>query len=289
LLASDVEVVAVVTNPDRVAGRGLRERPSPIKTAATAAGVEVLQPARAREPEFQERFEKLQPDIACVVAYGKILPPALLEVPPLGFVNAHFSLLPAYRGAAPIQWSLINGDRVTGISIMVLTEGMDEGPLLAQVSTGVEPLDTAASLGGRLAALAAPLLLDTVNSYAAGRVAPRPQGERGVSYAPKLMADDVRIDWSLSAHEVHNLTRGANPEPGAWTTYRGTRMKILESTVADEPVLPPGTMELTRGGLFVGCRQGALLIGIAQMQGKRPLGGADLARGLHLQPGDRLE
>jgi methionyl-tRNA formyltransferase len=288
-LASDIEVVGVVTNPDRVAGRGLRERPSPIKSAAAAAGVEILQPARAREPEFQERFERLHPDIACVVAYGKILPPALLEVPALGFVNAHFSLLPAYRGASPVQWSLINGDRVTGVSIMVLSEGMDEGPLLAQAPTDIEPLDTAASLGGRLAALAAPLLLDTVISYATGRIIPRPQGERGVSYAPKLMADDVRIDWSRTAHEVHNLTRGANPEPGAWTTYRGIRMKILESTVADEPVLPPGATELTRSGLFVGCRQGTLLIGIAQMQGKRPLAGADLARGLHLQPGDRLE
>jgi methionyl-tRNA formyltransferase len=289
LLNSDIEVVGVVTNPDRASGRGLRERPAPVKAAAAEAGIEVLQPTRLREPEFQQRLEDLGPDVACVVAYGKILPANLLEVPPLGFVNAHFSLLPALRGAAPVQWSLINGERLTGVSIMVLTEGMDEGPLLARASVEIAPADTAASLGERLADVAAPLLVETVRLYAAGRATPRAQEEDGVSYAPKLSADDVRIDWSRRAAEIHNLIRGAYPEPGAWSTYAGRRMKLLESAETDRLLPPPGRLQLTPDGLFVGCGEGALLVGRAQMQGKRPLPGAELGRGLHLGPEDHLD
>ena len=289
LIAPDIDLVAVVTNPDRRAGRGLEERPSPVKRTAAAAGIEVLQPKTVREAAFRERIEGLRPEIACVVAYGKILPADLLGVPPLGFVNAHFSLLPAYRGAAPVQWSLINGDRFTGISIMVLTEGMDEGPLLAQEQMEIDPSDDAATLGLRLAKSAAPLLVDTVRSYASGGARPVPQAQEGVSYAPKLSGDDVRIEWARTSREIHNLIRGATPEPGAWTMFRGRRLKITRSTLAGDSDLPAGVLRLEPGALLVGCGHGTLLLDQAQMQGKLPLSGAELGRGLHLRSGDHLE
>jgi methionyl-tRNA formyltransferase len=290
LLASEIEVAAVVTNPDRAAGRGLRDRESPVKRAALAAGTPVIQPERIRDADFHRQFVELRPDVAVVVAYGKLLPPDLLAVPPLGFVNAHFSLLPAYRGAAPVQWTLINGDPVTGISIMVLTEGMDEGPLLASQSVIVDPTDTAATLGQRLAATAAPLLVDTVLRYGDGLLTPTPQPEEGVSLAPKLRSNDVRIDWSRGAIEVHNLIRGANPEPGAWSTFRAKRMKLLASApVHADTEGPPGHIEVVSDGLMVTCGTGALLVTEAQLEGKRPLPAPELGRGLHLQEGDRFD
>jgi methionyl-tRNA formyltransferase len=289
-LTSDIEVVAVVTNPDRAAGRGLRERAAPVKTVALEEGIEIMQPGKLRAPEFRERFEDLRPDVGCVVAYGKILPGEVLQVPPLGFINAHFSLLPAYRGAAPVQWCLINGDTVTGISIMLLTEGMDEGPVLATCTVPIDPAETAGSLGARLASRAAPLLVDTIRSYAQGVAVPDPQDDSRASYAPKLSADDVRIDWSRSAPAIHNLVRGANPEPGAWTTFRGRRLKILQSELAGAPEQrPPGRVELEDAGLRVACGDGALLITRGQMQGKLPLPAAEIGRGLHLARDDRLD
>jgi methionyl-tRNA formyltransferase len=289
LLASEIEVVAVVTNPDRAAGRGLQERASPVKTVALEAGIEVLQPSKLRDPDFRKRLEDLRADVGCVVAYGKILPAELLRGPPLGFVNAHFSLLPAYRGAAPVQWCLINGDSVTGISIMLLTEGMDEGPVLATQQVEIQPFESSGSLGARLATQAAPLLVDTIRSYAEGLAIPQPQAEIGVSYAPKLSADDVRIDWSRTAVEIHNLIRGSDPEPGAWTTFRGRRLKILNSAPAGNPEQrSPGRVEQVGGGLRVACGHGALSIERGQMEGKLPLSGVELARGLRLEPEDRL-
>jgi methionyl-tRNA formyltransferase len=290
LLASEIEVASVVTNPDRAAGRGLHGRESPVKRAARKAGTDVLQPDRMRDPEFQEDFARLQPDIACVVAYGKLLPPELLTVPVLGFVNAHFSLLPAYRGAAPVQWALINGDPITGISIMVLSEGMDEGPVLASQTVAVDPTDTAATLGGRVAEIAAPLLIRTVLLYGDGLLTPTPQPEQGVSFAPKLRSEDVRIDWSHRASDIHNLIRGANPEPGAWSTFRAKRIKLLASApLAVDAGRPAGHVELAHDGLMVACGTGSLMVTKAQLEGKRPLPAAELGRGLHLQEGDRFD
>jgi methionyl-tRNA formyltransferase len=290
LLASEIEVAAVVTNPDRAAGRGLRERQSPVKRAAIAAGIPVLQPERIRDVDFQLQFLELRPDIAVVVAYGKLLPSDLLAVPSLGFVNAHFSLLPAYRGAAPVQWALINGDPVTGISIMVLTEGMDEGPLLASESVTVDPTDSAATLGRRLAVRAAPLLVDAVLRYRDGLLTPTPQSEQGVSLAPKLRSDQVRIEWSRAAIDIHNLIRGANPEPGAWSTFRAKRIKLFASVpVPAESDKAAGHIELVPDGLMVSCGTGRLLVTKAQLEGKRPLPAAELGRGLHLREGDRFD
>ena len=278
-----------MTNPDRPAGRGLQERPSPVKVRAVEAGIPVLQPQRAREPELNERMHELSPDVACVVAYGKLLPAELLGIPRLGFVNAHFSLLPAYRGAAPVQWALINGDAVTGISIMRLSEGMDEGPLLATEQAAIHPSDNAITLGWRLAHRAAPLLVETVIAYAEGRIQPLPQPGEGISYAPKLRVDDLRIDWSRSAAEINNLIRGGNPEPGAWTTFRERRVKLLRARPAQGSGLPPGHIDLVRDGLMVGCGRGSLLVTTAQLQSKRALPAAELGRGLRLGQGDRFE
>ena len=290
LLASGFDVVAVVTNPDRVAGRGLRATQSPVKSVAMDVGVEVMQPERIRSDDFRTRLEDLSPDICCVVAYGKILPPSLLEVPALGFVNAHFSVLPAYRGAAPVQWALINGEKMTGVSIMVLSEGMDEGPLLASVAVPILDSDSAATLGPRLATLAGPLLVRTITDYGKGILEPRPQPGEGVSYAPKLEAHDARIDWTRDADVIRNLVRGANPEPGAWTTFHGKRLKIFEAELFRMPLpSPSGSLQLTSEGLMVACGEGALTILSAQIEGKRRLSGAELGRGLRLEEGDRLE
>jgi methionyl-tRNA formyltransferase len=254
------------------------------------AGVAVMQPDRVRDSGFQKDFAQLRPDIACVVAYGKLLPPDLLAVPALGFVNAHFSLLPAYRGAAPVQWTLIHGDSVSGVSIMILTEGMDEGPLLDTQSESVDPADTAATLGQRLAEIAGPLLVRTVLRYGDGLVSPTPQSEKGVSLAPKLRAEDVRIDWSRSASDVHNLIRGANPEPGAWSTFRSKRIKLLASApLRADTGHVAGHIELGPDGLMVTCGTGTLLVTEAQLEGRRPLPGAALGRGLHLGEGDQFD
>lgn len=290
LLRSEIEVAAVVTNPDRIAGRGLQPRPSPVKLAAEAAGLQVFQPTRARDPGLRERLREIAPEVACVVAYGKILPAELLTLPALGFVNAHFSLLPAYRGAAPVQWALINGDAMTGISIMVLTEGMDEGPLLATETAAIHPSDTAASLGERLANRAARLLVESVMRFAEGILTPVPQSTEGVSYAPKLTSGDARVDWSASAPAISHLIRGANPEPGAWTTFRGNRVKLLRALpLAEERALPPGRIRLGSDGLIVGCGGGNLLVTAAQLAGKRALRGAEFGRGLRLQQDDHFD
>jgi methionyl-tRNA formyltransferase len=289
LIDSDIEVVGVVTNPDKASGRGLKDRTAPVKAAALTAGIPVMQPERMRDPDWQERFAALGVDIACVVAYGKLLPNDLLAIPPLGFVNAHFSLLPAYRGAAPVQWALMNGDEVTGVSIMLLSEGMDEGPILDAERVAIDPADSAATLGPRLAGIAGPLLLSTVRRYAEGHLVPTPQPTEGVSLAPKLTAADVRVDWSRTATDIHNLIRGAHPEPGAWTTFRGRRMKLLGSSVLEgAPATPQGQVELTAGGLLVGCGEGVLLVTRAQLQGKRSLPAIELGRGLHLVGGERF-
>ncbi|HEX2058282.1 MAG TPA: methionyl-tRNA formyltransferase [Actinomycetota bacterium] len=286
LLDSPVEVAAVVTNPDKPAGRGMDLRPSPVKEEALSAGVEVLQPRRAREPELEERLRALAPDVAVVVAYGSILPGSLLEVPPLGFVNLHFSLLPAYRGAAPVQRAVIDGVSTSGVSIMVLTEGMDEGPVLATQEVAVEPADTAGTLAERMAALGAPLLVDTIRRYAAGKLEPRPQDHALATYAPKITTEEARIDWTKPADQIANLVRGLNPAPGAWTEWDGRRLKVWEVRPG-EAELEPGALRAAER-LLVGTGTGALDLADVQLAGKRRMTGAELARGLRPGPEARL-
>ncbi len=286
LLASPAEVTAVVTNPDKPAGRRMELRTSPVKEVGVSAGLEVLQPARAREPELEERLRDLAPDVAVVVAYGSILPGRLLEVPRLGFVNLHFSLLPLYRGAAPVQRALMDGAEVTGVSVMVLTEGMDEGPVLATQEVEVAPDDTAGTLGERMAELGGPLLVETIERYAAGELEPREQHHDRATYAPKITPEEARIDWSRPAREIVDRVRGLNPAPGAWTEWSGRRLKVWAARPAGE-TLPPGRLAAA-GTLLAGTGTEALELTDVQLAGKRRMSGAELARGLRPEEGEAL-
>lgn len=289
LIGSDIEVAAVVTNPDRPAGRGLELRPSPVKQRALAAGIAVLQPPRARADEFHQQLRGLAPDVCTVVAYGKILPASLLAMPPQGFVNLHFSILPAYRGAAPVQRAIMDGNEVSGVSIMVLTEGMDEGPLLATATEDVSRSDTAGTLGERLAQVGAALLVDALEAFAAGDLTPVPQQHEQATYAPKITTEEARIDWRDRAEAISNKVRGLNPVPGAWTTLRGKRVKVLLVRESDLGELEPGAVAEHDGALIAGTGEGALEVTSLQLQGKRAMSGAEAARGLRLAPGEGFE
>jgi len=289
LLASDIEVAAVVTNPDRPAGRGMELRPSPVKERALLDGLEVLQPQRARAPEFHDALTELAPDVATVVAYGKILPASLLAVPRLGFVNLHFSLLPAYRGAAPVQRAVMDGRPVSGVSIMVLTEGMDEGPLLSTTEEPIRDDDTAGSLGDRLAAIGSTGLVDAIAAYGAGELSPVEQDHDAATNAPKITTEEAAIDWTQSSLAIRNKVRGLNPVPGAWTSLRGKRTKIWTTRPQGEGGLDPGELDVRNGALVAGTGDGALELTEVQLQSKKPMSGVDAARGLRLARGERFE
>lgn len=282
LLDSDIEVAAVVTNPDRPGGRGMRPRPSPVKTTADRAGIHVMQPERARDPSLRARLEALHPDVAAVVAYGSLLPRELLEVPRLGFVNVHFSLLPAYRGAAPVQRAVMDGATATGVSVMVLTEGMDEGPVLAAAATSVGARESAGEVGERLARTGAELLVATLPRYADGSLRPRPQDDERASYAPKVSAEEARVDWSAPARTVVDLVRGLDPTPGAWTTLRGRRLKVHRAVISGRRTLAPGRIGVAEDGLLAGAGDGDVRLEEVQLSGRRRLTGAELARGLRV-------
>ena len=279
LIASDIEVVAVFTNPDRPAGRGMDLQPSPIKQAAVSAGVPVHQPEKVRDPEVEGSLEAMEPDVAVVVAYGKILPAGLLEIPRLGFVNVHFSLLPAYRGGAPVQRALMDGVRETGVSIMVLTEGMDEGPVLATRALEVGPEETAGEVGERLAGLGAPLVVESLHAYASGELAPVEQDHSLATYADKITSEGSKIDWRSTSNEIKDFVRGLNPVPGAWTTLGGKRLKVHAVRPVRRSDLEPGALS-TDEGLMVGTGDGAVSLTEVQPAGKRRMSGEELARGL---------
>lgn len=263
-------------------------RPSPVKEVAVAAGLEVVQPEKARAPDFAGWLREQRGDVAVVVAYGKILPGSLLEVPPLGFVNVHFSLLPKYRGAAPVQRALIEGVTETGVSLMVLTEGMDEGPVLAMRSIDVAPDDTAGAVGDRLADIGADLLVSALPGYASGAIVPQEQDHAAASYAPKITPDDARIEWDAYSKQIRDLVRGCNPIPGAWTSLGGRRLKVHRVQPAEGiTALPPGQAAVA-GGLFAGTRDVPLELVEVQMEGRRRMTGAELVRGNRLAPGARF-
>ena len=288
LESGDIEVKGVVTNPDRPAGRGMKLKPSPVKELAVAAGVEVVQPEKARDPELAIWLADADADVAVVVAYGKILPASLLEIPRLGFVNVHFSLLPRYRGAAPVQRAVMDGVSETGVSIMVLTEGMDEGPVLATEVVAVGEDQTAGEVGDELARVGAPLLVEALRGYGAGSLRPIEQDHSGATYASKITPEDARIDWSASSRRIRDLVRGCNPIPGAWTTLDGRRLKVHRVRPA------PGTGARAPGAaraaesLVAGTGDDPLEIVEGQMEGRTRMTGAELARGLRLDPDARF-
>ncbi|HEU4675347.1 MAG TPA: methionyl-tRNA formyltransferase [Motilibacteraceae bacterium] len=292
VLASRHEVVAVVTRPDAPAGRGRRLTPSPVGARAEEAGVEVLKPARPREPEFLDRLRELAPDCAPVVAYGALVPPAALEIPKHGWVNLHFSLLPAWRGAAPVQHAVIAGDDVTGACTFALEEGLDTGPVYGVLTEQVQPTDTSGDLLGRLAVSGARLLVATLDGIEDGSLAPVPQPADGVSLAPKITVEDARVDWTAPALRVDRLVRGCTPAPGAWTTFRGERLKLgpvtlVPATEAD--ALAPGAVAADKRGVRVGTGSGPVRLGEVQPQGKKPMAATAWANGVRLTADDRLD
>jgi methionyl-tRNA formyltransferase len=279
LIESSIDVVGVVTNPDRPSGRGMKLTASPVKVAAAAAGLEVVQPAKARDPELADWLRGREADVATVVAYGKILPGDLLAVPPQGFVNVHFSLLPEYRGAAPVQRAVMEGRSETGVSIMRLTEGMDEGPVFANETLKIEPAETAGQVGDRLAAVGAALLIKTLLAIDSGDAVAVAQDHERATYAPKITDEEGEIDWSASSESIRDLVRGLNPAPGAWTTFEGKRLKI-HATAPSAATSAAGEMKLDGSALVAGTGSGSLELVEVQPAGKRRMTGAEFARGL---------
>lgn len=289
LLSSRHEVVAVLTRPDARAGRGRSLRPSPVRQVAEEAGLEVLTPRSLREPEVTDRIRTLAPDACPVVAYGQLVPPSLLGVPRHGWVNLHFSVLPAWRGAAPVQHAILAGDEVTGATTFLLEEGLDTGPVLGTLTESIRPRDTAGELLARLAEAGAGLLVATLDALAEGRLVPQPQPSEGVSLAPKITVEDARIDWGRPAYAVDRQVRACTPAPGAWTSFRGQRLKV-------HPVLPeegtvgqgPGSLTVAKDVVRVATGSGWVRLGTVQPHGKQPMPAADWARGARPEPGERL-
>lgn len=315
LLASHHEVLAVLTRPDAPVGRGRRLTPSPVAVRALEADVEVLKASRLRDPDLLDRLRALGPDAAAIVAYGALVPPDALAIPPLGWVNLHFSLLPAWRGAAPVQHALLRGDDVTGATTFRLDEGLDTGPVLGVLTETVRPRDTTGELLDRLAHAGAGLLVATLDALERGDLHPEPQPAQGISLAPKLSRDDARVDWSAPAFHIDRQVRACTPAPGAWTTWGEDRVGLGPVAVIDEAVpgspgeaaptqvgeaaptqvaeaapAEPGQVRVTRGEVLVGCGGGRMVrLGEVRPPGKRAMAADAWARGVRGLDGARLE
>jgi methionyl-tRNA formyltransferase len=287
IAASPHDLVGVVTRPDAASGRGRTMSRSPVAEAAEALGVPVLKPGHPREPEFQAALRELGPDVCPVVAYGSLLPQSALDIPAHGWVNLHFSLLPAWRGAAPVQRALWAGDDVTGATTFRIVKELDAGPTFGLMTETIRPRDTAGDLLARLAEGGAGLLVATLDGLADGSLEARPQTSEDVSYAPKLSVDEARVDWSQPAAAIDRQVRACTPAPGAWTTYAGERLKLGALTPADGN-LPPGELMAGKNTVVVGTGTDAVRLGEVQAVGKRPMASADWARGLRLAGGEEL-
>ncbi|WP_079627714.1 methionyl-tRNA formyltransferase [Mycobacteroides abscessus] len=282
LLASRHEVVAVLTRPDARAGRGRASASSPVAALAREHGVAVLTPARPNEPEFVRELAQLDVDCCAVVAYGALLKPELLAVPRLGWVNLHFSLLPAWRGAAPVQASIAAGDEITGATTFLIEPALDSGPVYGVVTERISPNDTAGALLGRLAESGAGLLESTMDGIEDGALVAVPQAVDGVSIAPKITVEQARIRWELPAHAIDRHIRAMTPEPGAWTNIGGTRVKVGPVGVATDEQLPPGAVVVRKRDVLVGTGTTAIALDEVQPQGKKVMKAADWARGARL-------
>ncbi|NEE02117.1 methionyl-tRNA formyltransferase [Phytoactinopolyspora halotolerans] len=289
LLESRHDVVAVLTRPDAPAGRGRKLMPSPVATVAEEAGIEVLKPAKPRDVEFLERLAAIAPDCAPVVAYGGLIPRAALDVPKHGWVNLHFSILPAWRGAAPVQHAVLAGDDVTGACTFQLEEGLDTGPVYGLVTEDIRPTDTSGDLLERLSKSGATLLVRTLDGIEDGSLRAEPQPAEGVSMAPKLTVEDARVDWTAPAMRVDRLIRACTPAPGAWTTFRGERLKLQPVQLErGRDGIAPGEIVVEKNGVRVGTGSHAVVLGDVKAQGKRAMPATDWARGVRPEPGERL-
>ncbi len=285
LLKSGHEVAAVVTRPDAPAGRGLHLEPSPVARRAAEAGVEVLKPARPRDPEFTDRLRQIAPDCVPITAYGALIPQSVLDIPAQGWVNLHFSLLPAWRGAAPVQHAILHGDDITGASTFRLVKELDAGPVFGVVTEPIRPRDTAGELLGRLAVSGAELLVATMDGIGSGQLEARPQPAEGVTLAPKITAEDARVRWDQPASAVDRQIRACTPGPGAWTSLGEARLKLWPVDPAPEDAasagpLGPGEVRVLRSGVLAGTATTPVGLGDVQPPGKRQMRAVDWARGL---------
>jgi methionyl-tRNA formyltransferase len=283
------EVVAVITRPAARAGRGRHETPAPVAALAQDAGLPVLTPQRAGDPEFLAALAELRVDCCPVVAYGALIPAAALAVPARGWVNLHFSLLPAWRGAAPVQHAVLHGDEVTGASTFLIETGLDTGPVYGVVTETIRPDDTAGDLLERLSVSGAGLMVATMDGIADGTLLAVPQPADGVSLAPKVSVDDARVDWTAPGRHVDRLVRACTPSPGAWTTFRGERLKLGPLRLRGGNELAPGELAAAKSGVAVGTATLDVELGQVQPPGKKPMAAADWARGARLEPAERLD
>jgi len=289
LLASDHEVVAVLTRPDAPSGRGKRLAPSPVAARAAELGIETLKPVKPSDPDFLARFREIAPDCCPVVAYGALLPQSLLDLVPYGFVNLHFSLLPAWRGAAPVQHAVLAGDEVTGATTFRIVAALDAGPTFLQLTEPIAPTDTSGELLARLSVSGADLLVRTLDGIADHTLTAVEQPTEDITLAPKITVEDARLDWSRSATEIDRVVRGCTPAPGAWTTFRGDRLKINSGTPVERRGGAPGELTITKRSVTVTAADGTgLLLGQVQPPGKKPMNAADWARGVAFVPGEAL-
>ncbi len=282
------EVALVVTQPDRPAGRGKQLRKSPVKQVAEEAGLPVIQPVKIQDPEVVGHLRRTKPEVIVVVAYGQILPRAILEIPPKGCLNVHASLLPKYRGAAPIAWALIRGETVTGVTILEIIEVMDAGPILLQREIPIAAEDNAGTVHDRLAPLGADALIETLSAVERGAVTKTPQNEAQASYAPKLPLHIGRLEWTQNAVELSNLVRGLAPQPGAYTFFGGLLVRVLgaQPLPGDHRQVPGRILGVLRGvGIQVATGEGTLLLTRLQPEGKRVMTAEEFSRGYRAETG----
>lgn len=290
LLENGYEVPAVVTAPDKPRGRGQKVSSTPVKDFAQARKLDILQPENLRDPGFVHSLKNLNPDLFVVVAF-RILPTEVFSLPPKGTFNLHASLLPRFRGAAPIQWAIMRGEKETGVTTFFLKEKVDTGSVLLQARVNIGPDETAGQLHDKLAEVGAEIVLQTVRLIELGKAQPRPQDDSRVSLAPKIFKEDCKVDWSKSAVEVHNLIRGLSPSPCAWTTHRGTTLKIYRSAIGAREVATPSTGKVVlvnKESLVVSTGEGVISILELQQEGKRRLEVREFLRGYTLDEGDKF-
>jgi methionyl-tRNA formyltransferase len=288
IAASRHDLVGVVTRPDAPAGRGRRLVASPVADKATELGVPVLKPEHPRDPDFQAALRELAPDCCPVVAYGALLPQSALDIPPHGWVNLHFSVLPAWRGAAPVQHAVWAGDEVTGATTFRIVKEMDAGPTYGLMTQTIHPEDTAGDLLERLAEGGAGLLVQTLDGIEDGTLEERPQPSEGLSFAPKITVEDAQVDWTEPAIAVDRRVRACTPAPGAWTTYDGERVKLGPVRPVGRERLAPGLLEVTKNAVFVGTATGPVQLGRVKAFGKKEMDAADWARGVTFPAGAML-
>lgn len=295
LASSRHEIAAVITRPDAGRGRGRHLDVSAVAAAASDSGIPVLKPRRLGDSGFLDSLRCLEPDACPVVAYGNLIPPDALAIPRLGWINLHFSLLPAWRGAAPVQHAIMHGDDVTGATTFQIEAGLDTGPCFGAVTEAIKPSDTAGDLMARLAESGARLLVATLDALEAGSARPEPQPTIGVSHAPKLKPDDVRVRWAEPDLAIDRRVRAATPVPGSWSLFRGARVKlgpVRRGTPGNEcqvTPLAPGEIHAEKAAVWVGTGSRPIALGEVQPPGKRPMRAADWARGVRLTQGERFE